>query len=162
MRRILFIILAMTPIWCGAQEWQRLHVEADELLDIQAHDVLLIDLEKVQVRINLLDKFFTFNLKEGTFETDGGYLFQCAWATIGIYSSDGKLLAKHEHVPFITGNNNRWCRTYQWNGKSKKASAQMYKNLAAGGYVRVVFTKFGGYRLDITIPTIVEPMVIDK
>lgn len=161
MRRIVFLILAMAPIWCGAQEWQRQHVEADELLDIQAHDVLRIELEEVYVSINLLDKFFTFELKDGTFEIDGNHLFQWAWPTVGIYSSDGKLLAKHERVPFVTGNNNRWCRTYQWNGKSKKTSTQMYKNLADGGYVRVVFTKFGGYRLDVTIPTIVEPMVIE-
>ena len=163
MRTLLFaFIMALLPLIGGAQQWQLDHIEGDELLGIEAHGVLRIDLEQVRVSINLQDMFFTFDLKEGTFETSGNHLYQWAWAVIGIYSPDGQLLSRYERIPFVSSDNSKWCRTYQWSGKSKRVSKEMYKNLAAGGYVRIVFTKFGGYRCDITLPAISCDLLSDS
>lgn len=158
MRTLLFaFMIALFPLIGGAQQWQSDYIEGDELLNIESHGVLHIDLEQVRVSINLQDMFFTFDLKEGTFETSGSYLMQWADAVVGIYSADGQLLSRYDDVPFVSADNSKWCRTYQWSGKSKRVSKEMYKNLAAGGYVRIVFTKFGGYRCDITLPAINKP-----
>ena len=150
MKKVLvLLVLALSAFMVNAQNWQKFHQDADELLNKTSMDGMIYTVDEFSFIYwdTIEDDFILvsptiFNYETGLFSgaASGG---ERVYGIIGIYDKDGNLLKKYDKYVFETTNgvtyqvhSNKYSHKGGNNKKNAKKIINYIKN--SNGFVRFV------------------------